>query len=158
MTTLPRRRGLRIIQNTAGGISHSLRRSSSPKHNHFVGLCLGPRCGPPPLAQGRLFRAAGRGIIPSPPPVCGLVPPPPWGEAKMRRHGRGDGCSEMMEKAPFQGSPRGELSAKPTERGSRPRARARPPYTGEAFFARRDGGSSPLRPDIHPATSPVGGG
>ena len=41
----PRRRGLRIAPNTASGISRSLRRSSSPKHNHYVGLRLGPRLG-----------------------------------------------------------------------------------------------------------------
>ena len=45
----PRRRGLRIAPNTASGISRSLRRSSSPKHNRYAGLCLGPLWADSPL-------------------------------------------------------------------------------------------------------------
>ena len=53
----PRRRGLRIAPNPASGISRSLRRSSSPKHNHCVGLCLGPRLADSPLyTRGPLTR------------------------------------------------------------------------------------------------------
>ena len=50
----PRRRGLRIVRNPAlySGIAPSLRRSSSPKHNHFVGLCLGSLAGSPLYTRG----------------------------------------------------------------------------------------------------------
>ena len=42
-----RRRGLRILSpDTPYSVrAYSLRRSSSPKHNHYVGLCLGTQVG-----------------------------------------------------------------------------------------------------------------
>ena len=57
----PRRRGLRIVRNSApySGIAPSLRRSSSPKHNHYVGLCLGPLLADSPLCtRGPLAKTA----------------------------------------------------------------------------------------------------
>ena len=78
-TRPPRRRGLRIAPNPASGISRSLRRSFSPKHNHYVGLRLGPVWAESPLCtRGPLAKPVSVPVLftfhsslPPPPLPCG---------------------------------------------------------------------------------------